>query len=209
MDNNIIIRQETESDYYEAECCVRDSFWNLYMLGADEHYLVHKLRSSSDYIPEISRIATTKEKKIIGAIYYSKSLIVTETGTVDVITFAPLCAHPDYQKKGIGKRLLLETMKLAKAKGYLAIFILGVPLYYSKFGFKTCDKYNITTEDGKNFDSFMCYELQPDSLKNIKGYLKFGEVFKDCTQKELNEFDKKYPPKIKEKKPPQFKTLSD
>lgn len=204
-DNDIIIREEIESDFYESECCIRDSFWNLYMMGANEHFLVHRLRSSSDYIPELSKIATTKDGKIIGAIYYSKSIIVTDSGVIDVISFGPLCVHPDYQKKGIGKRLLLETIELAKVKGYTAIFITGIPSYYSKFGFQTCDKFNITTQDGKNFDAFMCYELQPSALKNIKGYFQFSEVFNNCSQKEVDEFDKKYPPKIKEKKPTQLK----
>ena len=46
-------------------------------------------------------------------------------------------------------------MKLAANKGYKGIVILGEPDYYPRIGFKTCDNFNITTADGKNFDAFI------------------------------------------------------
>ena len=56
-------------------------------------------------------------------------------------------------------------MKLAKNQGYNGIVIFDEPEYYPRIGFKTCDHFNITTVDGKNFDAFMAYELKKDSMR--------------------------------------------
>jgi predicted N-acetyltransferase YhbS len=60
--------------------------------------------------------------------------------------------------------LLKETMKLAADQGYRGIVIFGEPDYYPRIGFKTCDNFNITTKDDKNFDAFMGIELVEDSI---------------------------------------------
>ena len=36
---------------------VMRAFWNIHGPGCNEHLLVHKLRESEDYIPQLSRIA--------------------------------------------------------------------------------------------------------------------------------------------------------
>lgn len=54
---DIIIREERTEDWYDTEYVAKRAFWNLHHPGCDEHYLVHKLRSDSAYIPELSRLA--------------------------------------------------------------------------------------------------------------------------------------------------------
>lgn len=41
---DIIIRLEKEEDYREVEELVRKSFWNVYMPGCTEHFVLKKLR---------------------------------------------------------------------------------------------------------------------------------------------------------------------
>ena len=93
----------------------------------------------------------------------------------------------------MGELLLRETMKLAANKGYKGIVILGEPDYYPRIGFKTCDNFNITTADGKNFDAFMGIELTEDSMKGIKGKFYESEVFENLPKEEVEEYNKKFP----------------
>ena len=149
------------------------------------------------YIPDISLAATVNDK-VVGAILYSKARIETGNDSVDILTFGPLCVDTDYQKMGIGKKLLLESMRLATKNGYQAILICGVPTYYPKFGFKTADTFGITMPDGSNFDAFMGYELQKDALKGVTGKF-YEDPFFDCDvhdedyMKAVDEFDKNFP----------------
>ncbi len=206
---NITVRNITEKDHYDVELVAKRAFWNLYFPGCDEHYLVHKLWDAPCYIPEIS-LAALVDDKLVGAILYSKARIETDNGNIDIITFGPLCVDPDYKKTGVGKKLLLESMRLAAEKGYKAIFFCGVPEYYPKFGYKTADKFGITMPDGSNFDAFMGYELQKDALKGVTGKFYVSDLF-DCDfhdenyLKVLDEFDKNFPYMEKEVLPHQWR----
>lgn len=188
----IEIRMETKDDWYNVELMTQHAFWNKHHLGCDEHFLVHKLRESKDYLPELSRIAV-KDGVIIGCIMYSKARVVDEADTHEVITFGPLCIEPKWQGCGVGELLLKETMTLASKKGYKGIVIFGEPDYYHRIGFKTCDNFNITTADGKNFDAFMGIELADGSMKGIKGKFFESGVFENLPKEEVEEYNKKFP----------------
>ena len=45
MKKMINIRNEKETDYRRVEEITRKAFWNLYVPGCVEHYLVHIMRS--------------------------------------------------------------------------------------------------------------------------------------------------------------------
>jgi predicted N-acetyltransferase YhbS len=168
------------------------AFWNKHHLGCDEHYLVHKLRQHKDYLPEISRIAV-KDGEVIGCIMYTMASVIDGPFTHEIITFGPLSVEPKWQGCGVGELLLRETMKLAADKGYKGIVIFGEPDYYPRVGFITCDNFNITTADGKNFDAFMAIELVKDSMKDVKGKFHESEVFKNLPKEQVEEYDKKFP----------------
>ncbi len=189
----IEIRMETENDYYQVELMAQHAFWNKYVPGCTEHYLINKLRTDKDYLPELSRIAV-KDGEVIGCIMYSKSKVVDGAEIHEVVTFGPLCVEPKWQGCGVGELLLKETMKLAADKGYKGIIIFGEPDYYPRVGFKTCDNFNITTADGSNFDAFMGIELSEGSMKGIKGKFYEAEAFHSLPTGEIEEYNKKFPP---------------
>ena len=198
-----------DCDYYEIEYLAKRAFWNLYMPGCDEHYLVHRIFNDSNYVPSLSLTAKANGK-IVGVIIYTKCRLETKKGDVDVLTFGPLCVDPKYQRKGIGKELLLESIKLAKLTDYPAIFICGVPEYYPKFGFKPAKDFNVTMPDGSTFDAFMGYELKEQSLSEISG--KFYEpeccdcdIHDEKYIAELEEFDRQFPQMEKKILPGQWR----
>lgn len=201
--DDIIIREETEDDYYETELMTMRAFWNKYHLGCDEHYLVHKLRKCKDYLPKLSRVAVM-DGKIIGCIMYSKAKVVDGEKIHDIVTFGPLCVDPNWQGAGVGEILLKETMKIASDMGYKGIVIFGEPDYYPRVGFKTCDNFNITTHDGKNSNAFMGIELIKDGLKDIKGKFYESDVFDNLPKDEVEEYNKNFPIIKKQKFPTQW-----
>ena len=46
------IRNEKPEDYRTVEELIKKTFWNLSVPGCNEHYLVHQIRKSEEYIPE-------------------------------------------------------------------------------------------------------------------------------------------------------------
>lgn len=160
----IIIRNETKNDYKEVEKITREAFYNLYIPGCVEHYLVHIMREHEDFIPELDLVIEL-DGEIIGNIMYTKAKLVDGKGNKkDILTFGPLCILPKYQRKGYGKKLLEESFKRAIKMGYDTIVIFGSPSNYVSSGFKSCKKYNMCMEKDVFPTAMMVKELIPNKL---------------------------------------------
>ncbi|MDE6847007.1 MAG: N-acetyltransferase [Lachnospiraceae bacterium] len=206
--DDIVIRKEDPSEYHQTEKMTLRAFWNKYHLGCNEHLLVHKLRKSDVYLPELSRVAVAGDE-IVGAICYSRAWLkcVEKDRTEkvkEILTFGPLCVAPEWQGCGVGGLLLEETLVLAKESGYEGVVIFGEPEYYPRHGFQTCDHFGITTADGKNFDAFMGIELVEGGLANFGGKFYESEIFEDLPEAENEEFTKKFDAPVKRKFPCQW-----
>ena len=190
--NTFFTRHETINDYHNTELMTMRAFWNVYGPGCNEHFLVHILRESKDYLPELSLVAEA-DGEIVGTIMYSRAKVTDGAVTHEVAAFGPLCVDPLYTNSGVGERLLKESIELAREAGFSGIIIFGEPEYYPKFGFVTCDKYGITTADGNNFDAFMCLPLN-DSFRKIHGKFYESADFEKCEDEEaVAEFSKGFP----------------
>ena len=53
----LTIRLERPEDYREVEALTREAFWGVFHPTCDEHYLVHKLRNSRDFVPALDMVA--------------------------------------------------------------------------------------------------------------------------------------------------------
>ena len=123
----------------------------------------------------------------------------TANGAVPTATFGPLCVDPDYQRRGVGERLVRETLALAAAAGQQSVIIFGDPAYYSRFGFKPCAFWGVTTSDGANFPAFMGVELTPGALGHSGARFAEADVFENLPDSEVDEFDKQFPRMEKKK----------
>lgn len=68
----IQIRNEQKSDYQIVEDITREAFYNMYVPGCMEHYLVHIMRGHEDFIPELDFVLEL-DGKVIGNIMYTKA----------------------------------------------------------------------------------------------------------------------------------------
>jgi len=204
MNKIIKIRNEEETDYQRVEEITRRSFWNLYVPGCNEHYLVHVMRSHEDFLPELDLVIEV-DNQIIGNIMYTKAKLIDESGEEkDILTFGPVCILPEYQRKGYGKILLEYSFEQAVALDYDVIVIFGNPNNYVSRGFKSCKKHNICLENGTYPSAMMAIELKPGVLDGRKWSYYQSPVF-EIDEQEAEHFDaglesleKKYQPSQEE-----------
>lgn len=193
---NINIRLETKDDYIKVEELTREAFWNLYMPGCDEHYLCHILRDHNDFIKELDYIAEI-DGKVIASIMYTKSYFYSDDNDkVEIVSFGPLCVHPEYQRKGIGTALIEKTKNLVEKNNIPAIVIYGDPHNYCKHGFKNGLDYQVSNLDGEYPLGLLVLELQPGFFGQKKWKVSQSDVFK-YDHEEALEFDKKFKEKEK------------
>ncbi len=164
----IRIRHEAPEDYAMVEDITRKAFYNLYVPGCFEHYLVHIMRSHPDFIPELDFVIEL-DGQIVGNIMYTKARLVDESGQEKpILTFGPVCIAPEYQRKGYGKRLMEYSFEEARRLGYDTIVIFGSPVNYVSRGFQSCKKYNVSVEGGKYPAAMMVKELVAGALAGKK-----------------------------------------
>jgi predicted N-acetyltransferase YhbS len=196
------IRLEEEKDYYEVENLTREAFWNLYRPGCFEHLVVHNLRKDKSFIKELDYVIE-EDEKVIANIMYAKGNLTLDNGkTEDILIFGPVSVGPAYQKKGYGSEIINFTLNKAKEFGYPAVLITGNPEYYKKFGFVSASKYEIyygEMDKSEEAPFFMIKVLDSSKIDNLKGTYKDPDCY-NVDAKELEEFDKNFPPKVKEKR---------
>ena len=194
------IRLEKRTDYKEVEHLVREAFWNIYRPGCYEHLIIHNMRHDSSFIPQLDYIIE-KDNKIIAQIAYSTNDVVVNDEKIEtVVTLGPVCVHPDYQRRGYGSKIIEYTLEKAKEMDIPYVFTIGDEGFYNRFGFEEASKYGVQFNDVTGETPFfMIKVLNEDEMENINGIYKDNECF-NVDKEELELFDKKFPPKKKEKR---------
>lgn len=165
----MIIRSEKPEDIQEIR--------NINIAAFDTEFeanLVDALRKS-----DISLISLVAEinGKLVGHILFSP-VTLKENKPCDFIAgLAPMAVLPEYQRKGIGAKLIEEGLKQCKEAGYEAVIVLGHPNYYPKFGFVPSVNFGIRSEYNVPDEAFMAQELKRGALANFSGTVKYHELF--------------------------------
>lgn len=182
------IRNERESDYKNVEDITRKAFYNVYVPGCMEHYLVHIMRGHEDFIPELDFVIEV-DGQTVGNIMYTKSKLTDEGGTEkEIVTFGPVSILPKYQRKGYGKMLIEHSLKRAAELGYEAVVIMGSPANYVGSGFQCCRKYNVCVEKGKYPAAMLVKELKPGALDGRLWFYSDSPVM-NVDEREAQAFD--------------------
>ena len=196
---NIIIRNETPNDYRQVENLTRESFWNVYVPGAAEHYFVNQMRSHPDFIPELAFVLE-KDGEIIGNIMYTNAWLEDENGErKEILSFGPLCVAPKYQRQKLGKLLIEHSFAVARGMGYDVNINFGNPGNYVSRGFVSCKKKNVSFVVPGNFPTaLLVCELVPGALAG-KNWMYIPSTAADCCEDTaaVASFDATFPPKEK------------
>ena len=101
-------------------------------VGPDEARLVELLRQSAH--PRLSLVAECRGEPV-GHVFFSPVLIEGPSESPSCAGLAPLAVLPEFQGRGAGALLVRAGLQACPALGWQAVFLLGEPEYYSRFGF--------------------------------------------------------------------------
>ena len=168
----MIIRQETHKDFKAVFNLIEEAFKTEKYSDHKEQFLVERLRKSAAFIPELSLVAEI-DGKIVGHILITKLKI----NEFDSLALAPVSVLPEFQGKGIGGKLIIESHKKAKELGYQSIVLLGHETYYPRFGYERADKYGIELPFEVPKENCMVIELTKNGLKGVSGMVVYPNEF--------------------------------
>ena len=138
----------------------------------DEADLVDKLRADGAVL--VSLVAEL-DGRIVGHILFSRAWIAMPCGSHAVVALAPMAVLPDYQRQGIGRRLIRHGLDLLQDQGEKIALVLGHREYYPRFGFSSEKAESIESPFPK--DSFMAMELKPGALDGVVGKVRYPAAF--------------------------------
>lgn len=143
----------------------------------NEANLIHEIRQSESFVPELSLVAENEEGEVIGHILFSKIIIETENGEVPSLALAPMAVKPGFQKEGVGSLLVHAGLKHCRELGYYSVIVLGHPEFYPKFGFVPASSKGIKPPFEVLDEVFMLTELKPGALDEASGVVKYPPAF--------------------------------
>lgn len=199
----ITIRQEQVDDFRRVEELTREAFWDVYIPGCNEHFVIHNLRTSPDFIPQLSLVAEI-DGQIVGHIAYCQSYILHDDGSrTSSLVFGPLSTLPQFQKQGVGGELIRASLAKARELGHSIVCILGDPRYYRRFGFRCAECFGLRISDGRFAAAMMALELQPGALADKSGRVFDSEAYAVEQEAAFEAFDATFPERAKGHKPSQ------
>ena len=127
---NVEIRNEVPADAPAIEAVTISAFRNAPHSGNNEQTIVGALREAAQLT--VSLVAAA-ENKVIGHVAISP--VSVSAGTPGWYGLGPLSVLPEYQRRGVGARLMREALRTLREKGAAGCVVLGEPAYYGRFGF--------------------------------------------------------------------------
>ena len=158
-----MIREAQESDLEEVFNLIHSAFGN-----RAESDLVKQLISDGDVL--INLLVESLDI-IIGNVVVSKITMEPDIGLF-CGGVAPVSVVPDQQSSGVGSKLMTAAINESKKMGIDALFLLGDPNYYKRFGFVVS-----TLKNDYSVENFQELALTEDCLVNIKSKVTYANAF--------------------------------
>jgi putative acetyltransferase len=118
----IEIRDERQPDWNAVHQVVSSAFGR-----SAEAELVEQLRAAG--VAVVSLVAE-EDGLIVGHVLLSRM-----DAPFSALALAPVSVNPTRQRSGIGSALIASALARASNEGWAAVFVLGDPHYYERFGF--------------------------------------------------------------------------
>jgi putative acetyltransferase len=138
----------------------------------DEADLVDALRDGG--WSRLSMVAEV-ESAIVGHVLFSQLIVRTERGDVPGLALAPMAVLPQFQRQGIGSRLVRHALELCRQDGHRFVIVLGHPEFYPRFGFSSALAKPLRSPF--TGDVWMAMELEPGALAGVAGDVIYAPPF--------------------------------
>ena len=168
----ITIRQEQSKDLKTIREVNRRAFGQ-----TQEADLVDKLRQNYH---ELLSLVAVRQNEVVGHILFTPVTIQSAARTARGIGLAPMAVLPEYQRQGIGSKLVRSGIEQLKKRQCPFIIVLGHAGYYPKFNFEPASRYGIRSEWEVEDGTFMILLLNESEMQGISGVARYLPEFAEA-----------------------------
>lgn len=162
----MIIRETKDADLKDVLFIEREAF-----KSNKEADLTKEMLADPTAKPLLSLIAIIEDQPV-GHILFTKVHISNNPNKVSISLLAPLAIIPNYQKQGIGGKLIEKGLEILLKSGVDLVFVLGHPQYYPNHGFTPASKFGIKAPypiPEEVADAWMVQALNPKVIDTVSG----------------------------------------
>lgn len=172
---DLILRETTPDD--------QESLLDVHKLAfgsTEEARLTGDLLADPSAEPRCSLMASIADHPV-GHILFSRAYLEPDLPLPAAI-LAPLAVLPDYQRQGIGGKLIQKGLQSLRGSGFRLVFVLGSPFYYPRHGFLPAipagfsPPYPLPPE---NLDDWMYQAFGPADWGSYQGKVRPAAVLDD------------------------------
>lgn len=142
--------------------------------GSEEAALVEELRNSG--VPVLS-LVLEEEGRVKGHILFSPITIGNSPAGPSFVGLGPMSVLPDWQRSGLGSRLVESGLDACRRQGHRGVVVLGHPAYYPRFGFVPSSRYGLTCKWDVPDEAFMALELVSGAFDGFAGTVRYHDRF--------------------------------
>lgn len=159
------IREEIATDIPAIRSVNQQAFGQDY-----EGRIVDALRANGAAL--LSLVATVDDQ-VVGHIMYSPATV----GEISGAGLGPMAVLPEYQRKGVGSRLIEAGTRKLMESGCPFVVVVGHPEFYPRFGFQPASNLGIRCEWNVPDNVFMVLVLDSLKMAGISGMTKYRDEF--------------------------------
>jgi putative acetyltransferase len=152
----IEIASETAADVAATRAVIISAFLRAEYTSHTEEFIVDALRAAGQLT--VSLVAKV-DGTVVGHIAISP--VSLSDGAAGWYGLGPLSVAPEYQRRGIGSRLVGEALRVLRERGASGCVLLGEPRYYNRFGFRADPDLKLPGVPAEYFQAIAFDDSQP------------------------------------------------
>lgn len=118
------------------------------------------------------------EGQVVGHVLFTPVSLNPPNSGKRGLGIGPIAVLPEYQRTGVGSRLMRAGLEHVRRLDYGFVVLLGDPAYYSRFGFMPARAFGLSSDYGDG-DEFQALELRPGALTDMAGKVKYIPEFEE------------------------------
>jgi len=134
-------------------------------------------RVLNDTVTPVVSLVAEQDGAIRGHVILSPVSLTGDSADLPLGGLGPIGVLPDHQGQGIGGALVEAGLAGARALGWKAVFLVGNPAYYSRFGFVLAVPLGFTYGNPHFDPALQVIELEPGALEGASGRALFHPAF--------------------------------